>query len=484
MSTLKRLLGSLHEAVFDTSPDKGIAFFVRHPDGVSWAVSEEKLTATVNGYSKTYDLSQFTVGQLAGQMTIDGFQVANLQPEFAGLSASVLLEGSGNTRDSNGDRLYAFRDLLRALFGGYARELRAAKAAKAEALKQMVITQAEAEWLNLWGALYNTPRPAGMTDAKYQPLIPAEAFRLRVNGYAIEKAIFDLTGQVVHIEEPWNDMFRLDSSRLSSLHKFYDGNSIGPHLIRPVADQAIDWTGILDIIERNKAGGVLVLPPEERNRTWIKDPLAGIIWRQRTDLWSRLIRYTELPRLSDNLYLSDYEAIQRNFSVAITSLQMVSGLLDKVNGRIWAAPSHILGFYGELPHDQKVMPYHSAYNKPHLIQAYPDTKKTWRSGGKWSGRQSWAKPYEWKIYARSTQYGRGMIVDATINGTTWLDISSGADWTVPKTWSSMSWQGLREQDAVAGSWAASDETWGDQSWETPEWNSDDSWDDIETSWDS
>lgn len=484
MSTLKRLLGSLHDAVFDTSPDKGVAFFVRHPDGVSWQIAEEKLTATVNGYSKTYDLSQFTVGQLAGQMTIDGFQVANVQPDFAGLSASVLLEGSGNTRDSNGDRLYGFRDLLHALFGGYARELRAAKGQLGEALRQMVITQAENEWLDLWGALYNTPRPAGMTDAAYQPLIPAEAFRLRVNGYAIEKAIFDITGQVVHIEEPWNDMFRLDSSRLSSLHKFYDGNSIGPHLIRPVADEAIDWTGILDIINRNKAGGVIVLPPEERNRTWIKDPLAGIIWRQRTDIWSRLIRYTELPRLSTNLYLSDYDAIQRNFSVAITSLQMASGVGQEVVGRVWFAPANTLGFYAALPHDQKVMPYFTGFNKPSLIEAYPDIKKTWRSGGKWAGRQSWAKAYEWKVYSRNTQYGRGSIVSAPVDGTTWLDISSGADWTVPKLWSDMTWQGLKLPDTPEPSWDATDDSWGEQSWAIPQWNDDRPWSDIESSWDA
>ncbi|WNL63626.1 baseplate wedge protein [Aeromonas phage ST4] len=440
MTMLKRLLGSLHTAVFDTSPDSGLAFFIRHPNGVTWAIADEVLTATVNGQSKTYYLNTMTVGQLAGQLVLDGFEVAGLSPEFSGLSASVLVEGSGNTLSSNGDRLYAFRDLLRSLLGGYARELRTAKAQIGEALKQMVITQAEGEWLDLWGALYNTPRPQGMADTSYQPLIPQEAFRLRVNGYAIEKAILDLTGQRVHIEEPWEGMFRLDESALSGTHRFYDGSSIGYHLIRPVADQAINWGGILDIIERNKAAGVIVLPPEERNRTWVNDPLNGTIWYQRWDLWSRLVRVDQLPRLDDTLRLSAY-TIDRNYLTSITSVQMLTSIPDEVNGIFMpSSPSHLLSYGPVLyPQDSEIHPYHTGFYAPSFTQAYPQERKTWRNAGKWRGFQTWAKAYEWRVFSRMTSYSESAFIEANVDGGVTSMSAQGADWNVPESWDDATW---------------------------------------------
>lgn len=440
MTMLKRLLGSLHTAVFDTSPDSALAFFIRHPDGVTWAIADEVLTATVNSQSKTYRLNTMTVGQLAGQLVLDGFEVAGLSPEFSGLSASVLVEGGGSALSSNGDRLYAFRDLLLSLLGGYARELRTAKAQIGEALKQMVITQAEGEWLDLWGALYNTPRPQGMVDTSYQPLIPQEAFRLRVNGYAIEKAILDLTGQRVHIEEPWEGMFRLDESTLSGTHRFYDGSSIGYHLIRPVADQAINWDGILEIIERNKAAGVIVLPPEERNRTWVNDPLNGTIWYQQWDLWSRLVRVNQLPRLDDTLRLSAY-TIDRNYLTSITSVQMLTSIPDEVNGIFMpSSPSHLLSYGPVLyPQDSEIYPYHTGFYALSFTQAYPQERKTWRTAGKWQGFQTWAKAYEWRVFSRMTSYSESAFIEANVDGGVISMSAQGSDWNVPESWDDATW---------------------------------------------
>lgn len=434
MTMLNRLLGSLHRAVFDTSPDAGFAFYLRHSDGVTWSVADEKLVATVNGYSKSYALDKLTVGQLAGQLVIDGFDVQGVSAEFSGLSASVLIDGGGNSLASNGDRVYAFRDLLRVIFGGYARELRTAKEQMGEAIRQMVITQAEGEWLDLWGTLYNTPRPAAMTDAKYQPLIPQEAFRLRVNGYAIEKAILDLTGQVVHIEEPWSDMFRLDSSRLSSLHKFYDGDSIGYHIIRPVADEPIVWDGILDIIERNKAAGVIVLPPEERNRIYVRDPLVGKIWAQRWTILANLVRTANLPYLDNTLRLDDYE-IDRNYLSAITSLHMLSSLVDELNGDIMdASPSHILGYGPAIyPDDIEIYPWHTGFYAPQSVEMYPQAKRTWRTAVVWKYDQTWRLPYSFRVMTRMTSYSNTSFAAATIDGTTISTSDTGSDWS-SSTW--------------------------------------------------
>lgn len=441
MSMLKRLLGSLHKAVFDTSPDSAIAFFIRHPDGVTWSIADEKLVATVNGFSKSYALDKLTVGQLAGQMVLDGFEVQGVSSEFAGLSASVLIEGSGNTLTSNGDRLYGFRDLLHSLFGAYARELQAAKEQIGEAIRQMVITQAEGEWLDLWGALYNTPRPVGMDDARYQPLIPQEAFRLRVNGYAIEKAIRDLTGQPVQIEEPWTDIFRLDSSRLSSIHRFYDGDSVGYHIIRPVADQPIVWDGIIDIIERNKAAGVIVLPPEERNRTFVRDPLAGIIWFQTWSKMGRLVQTPNVPYLDNSLVLSDYE-VDLNWRSGITSTMMLSSVGTELNGNnAEPSASHILG-YGPVVYlgEIKAYPWHSGIFQPVGIDMYPQGKRTWRTAVVWKSEQSWRLPYSWRVISRMTSFSSTSFASASVFGSVTSATDSGADWNTDN-WDGMTWEG-------------------------------------------
>lgn len=323
MTMLSRLLNSLHSAVFDKSPDEVLAFRVRHANGVSWSIADELLTARVGDLAFQYPLAQMTVGQLAGQMLRDGFDVEGMSSEMAGLSASVLVEGNGDSRKSNGDRIYGFTNLVYSLLGGFSRELRAAKAQIPEALKQMVITSSEGEWLDLWGKLYNYPRVGDVPDPTYSKAIPEEAFRIRVNAFAIEKAIFDITGKVVHIEEPWEEIFRLDYSKLSGGHKFYDGSTVGYHLIRPVADAAIDWTGIFDIIERNKAAGVLVLPPEEHNRLYNADPLDGTIWFRYDDFRGLFAAVWDPWRLDATLILSDSKPII-NYRVMTTHSHLLT----------------------------------------------------------------------------------------------------------------------------------------------------------------
>lgn len=439
MSMLNRLLGSLHSAVFDISPDSGLAFFIRHRDGVTWRVSDEMLVATVDGRTKSYALDKLTVGQLAGQLVIDGFEVAGLSPEFSGLSASVLVDGTGNSLASNGDRIFAFRDYLRVIFGGYARELRTAKDQVSEAIRQMVITQAENEWLDLWGKLYNTPRPQNMPDSKYQVLIPQEAFRIRVNSYAIEKAIHDLTGQHVNIEEPWTDMFRLDSSRLSSLNRFYDGDSIGYHIIRPVAYQPVVWDGIMEIIERNKAAGVVVLPPEARHRVWVRDPLVGRIFAQNWSILAKLVRTANLPYLDNALRLSDY-TIDRNWLTSITSLQMLTSIPNQVSGEIHGGSgSHILGYGPAIyPDDVSISPWHTGFFAPATAEMYKTGKRKWRDAVVWKGEQSWRLAYSWRIFSRMTSYSSSSLVKAKINGTTTVMSATGSDWTTGG-WEDPSW---------------------------------------------
>lgn len=258
-TVLQRLLKYPHSAVFDLDPAASLALRLRHPAGARWSISDEVLTATAGGQDYVYPLADVTVGQLAAALVADGFTVPTLSTQWAGRSALVLAEGSGDEGQSNGDRVHAFTSILWALLAGYAAELRIAEAQVKQALRQMVLHQSELEWLDLWGTLYGVPRNDGEQDAAYGPRIIREVLRLRVSGHGIEKAIHDETGADVRIEEPWRDLFILDQSALSGHHRIYDGEKYGYHLIRPVALEPVDSRIVMPIVDRNRAAGITVL---------------------------------------------------------------------------------------------------------------------------------------------------------------------------------------------------------------------------------
>lgn len=259
-TTLQRLLASTHSAVFDKDPDAELALRVRHASGSVWSVADEVLTVRAGTNApKTYNLSQYTVGQLATALVADGFDVPMVSPAWVSRSALALVEGGGDQNTSNGDHVSAFTSLLWAVMSGYGGAVRAANVQVGQALRQMIMTQAEGEWLDVWGTLYGVGRKQAELDAAYQIRMAREVFRRRVNARAIELAIRDETGWDVRIDEPWRELFRLDESTLSGGFKFYDGDHVGYHLIRPEALDNVDWDVVLPIIERNKPAGVLVV---------------------------------------------------------------------------------------------------------------------------------------------------------------------------------------------------------------------------------
>ena len=260
-SMLQRLLKYPHAAVFDKSPAAQLAFRLSHPGGAAWRVADEVLAVTAGDETHSYALAGITFAELQSALQADGFVVSSMPGSLAGRAAIMLAEGSGDERQSNGDHLFTFTSLLWVMLSGYAIELREAKDNVQQALRQMVLGQAEDIWLDLWGALYDQQRKPGELDAAFAPRIKREAFRLRVNAIAIEQAVLDATGYDITIEEPWQNIFTLDESRLSGPHKLYDGDRIGYHLIQPVASTGVDWSVILPVIHRNRAAGIEVLPP-------------------------------------------------------------------------------------------------------------------------------------------------------------------------------------------------------------------------------
>lgn len=278
-SSLQRLLKYPHTAVFDKSPGSLLALRLRNPAGLTWDVSGGVLRLVTgqrlfwNGAHtfdgdydwgitrRDYDLADKTVGQLADELREDGHEIAFANPDVANLGAEVLIAASGDQDTSNGDHAYAYTSLLWCILGGYAVELDQARGQIEAALRQMVLTQAEGEWLDVWARLYGVPRIGNESDGALQARIPDEVFRLRVNGLAIEEAVKDIAGQVVRIDEPWQRMFTLDVSSLSGNHYLQDGRRHTYHVIEPVGTPGTDWSKALPVIVRNKAAGIEILAP-------------------------------------------------------------------------------------------------------------------------------------------------------------------------------------------------------------------------------
>jgi len=331
MTTLQRLVRHPHTAVFDDAPHEQLLFRLRHPNGASWSIAEAVMTARAGAVSVDHDLSTITVAQLITSLAGAGFMASEINPEFAALSALVLVEGDGDEGRSNGDRVFGYTSLMWVLMGGYAGVVREAGLQVVQALRQMLITQAEGEWLDLWGKLYDVGRRQAELDAVYQSRIPKEAFRLRQSPIAIEEAVKDATGKAIRIEEPWSNIFRLDGSLLSGPDKFADGDQVGYFLIQPTSSMPIDWTDVLPVIHRNRAAGVLVLPPFSRNQSGIDADIDGTIVSAITSIHSRFELYQDRALLDygaiEDVSIPNHPAIYRR-SKRHLSESSPSGWLD------------------------------------------------------------------------------------------------------------------------------------------------------------
>lgn len=298
MTMLQRLISYFPRDTWDKRPDEAVLFRLHHPAGATWTV-EDGLFNAKGGQTSLFeaDLSVLTVQQLADALVTAGFEVTDRNPELARSSALLLVEGSGDQLVSNGNRVLGFTSLLWALMSMFAAELRQAKNQVTQALRQMIITQAEGEWLDLWGKVFNVRRLNGEQDPAYSTRIPKEVFRLRLSPIAIEQAVLDQTGKVIKIEEPWETVFRLDMSELSGPDRMQDGNGQSVFYIQPTSVGVIDWSDVLPVIERNKAAGVIVLPPLSRVITRTNANIAGVATLAIAQERVRNLQYDDHPLL-------------------------------------------------------------------------------------------------------------------------------------------------------------------------------------------
>lgn len=387
-TALQRLLKYPHAAVFDVAPASELAFRLRHVDGASWVIADRVLTATAGALVVSHDLRQYTVGGLATALITDGFTIESLSAKFSGLSAVVLVEGLGDEAQSNGDHIMGFTSLLWVLLSGYADEVLGAKEQVRQALLQMVIGTADGEWLDLWATLYGVPRLQGETDAALRVRIPREAFRARNNARAIELAIRDATGFDVRIDEPWREIFQLDNSELSGSAKFQDGQRVGHHLIQPVARATVDWGAVTPVINRNRAAGVISLPPLIFHTSAVNASAGHVarmgVLRQR----SGVVLMDGGPTLDNTLYLSDGDGIVLNHPVLFNVREVRRGLSHiVVPSQGWVAESWGGETWAGFQYIVRAALHVRDYRTHYSLVEY---QQSWARPSTWSGIETWA----------------------------------------------------------------------------------------------
>lgn len=205
MKLTSRLLGLLNR-VFDIDPERFLALRLNYSGtSMTWAISDGVLTTTVSdgpGAALSVDLSQYTIRSLVDYLSAQpGYSVAFLTGQNSGLSALVLMDGSGDQGASNGDHLYGYSSLLWAIMEPAASELTDAQAQVLEAPKQMSVATAEDIWLDEIGSYFGVLRNSGEVDTAYGPRIVAEVVRPKCNNVAIEKAISYYTGQATTVRD-------------------------------------------------------------------------------------------------------------------------------------------------------------------------------------------------------------------------------------------------------------------------------------------
>lgn len=205
MKLTKKLLSLLHR-VFDPDPEQFLALRMRYGGTMTWTVAEGVLTTSVVGgigQGFSIDLTTVTITQLVAYISArPGYQV--LYVDGSGnqsLSARVLIDGTGNIAQSNGDHLYGYTSLTWVYLEAIGTELKAAKAQIPEAIKQMSVPTASSDWIDELGAYYGVPRLQGETDQSYGARIIAETVRPRSNNVAMERAISYYTGQATKVTD-------------------------------------------------------------------------------------------------------------------------------------------------------------------------------------------------------------------------------------------------------------------------------------------
>lgn len=197
-----------------------LALRIRYDGGLVWKVEDRVLTLTVTGgpgTSQVINLPGLTIARLVQTVAaLPGYTTPYVTtPDLAGLAASVLLDGTGDQDQSNGDHLNGYTSLTWAYLDAMAVELTEAARQIDQMLLQMSPGTAEAQWLDLWGNYFGIPRMTGEADRPYGTRMIVEVLRPRGNNVALEVVISEALGQPAEVTDVVNAI---------GFTQFYDGS--------------------------------------------------------------------------------------------------------------------------------------------------------------------------------------------------------------------------------------------------------------------
>lgn len=198
MKLTQRLLSHLN-SVFDKGPERVLVLRFRYAGAMRWTVADGVLTTEVTGgpgIGFSVDLSTLTIAGLAAYISgRTGYTVEFVDTAAVpGLSATAIIDGTGDQDESNGDHLHAYTSALWAYMEAQASELRLLQAAIDEALLQMAASTASGSWVDEHGSFYAVPRASGEMDAAYAARIVAEVGQARGTNVAISEAVRRASG--------------------------------------------------------------------------------------------------------------------------------------------------------------------------------------------------------------------------------------------------------------------------------------------------
>lgn len=256
MDLRKSVLRYLH-SVFDTDPQAVWGLRLSADTAFSWAV--DALTLTLDNVTLALDTSK-TLDMLAAEARQAGY-AAQVNPVVAHRTSAGLVDGAGSGTLAE----LALQDsvLWSLSLPGALAQIQA-QGAMVEAVDQLNFMNADGGWLDLWGRYFDVPRQDGQTDTVYADFIRKEILRTRANGLSIQVAVKDWTGHDIVIREPWRELFIWDKSRWDGGDtRWQDGNFYTFSTIQPRGSlPASAWESIMPVIQRNRALGCYVHPPE------------------------------------------------------------------------------------------------------------------------------------------------------------------------------------------------------------------------------
>lgn len=188
-----KLFGFLNR-VFLKDPKATLAFQLFYDGAMTWTIADGTLTINViggSGANQVIDLTANTISSLCFLLgSRMGFTVANQNIDvFAGLSAAVLLDSSGDQSVTGGNNFNGYTSTVWAWMDAAAKELTLANSQSGAALLEMSVPTADGGWLDVHGNYYDTPRLSGELDDVYAPRIIANVINAKGNNVAIEAAL-------------------------------------------------------------------------------------------------------------------------------------------------------------------------------------------------------------------------------------------------------------------------------------------------------